>query len=182
MKTVTLLRHAKSDQGEPGQRDFDRSLNAKGQRAALTMGKHWRGLGVGFDAVIASPASRVRETIEHFARGFGGLPEPVWDKRAYLASAVGLLDLIHGTDEAHERLLIVGHNSGLEDLVLVLVPDRTDDRLRDGVEEKFPTASAAELRFDVARWADVDEESAELTRFVRPRDLDPALGPDPDQG
>lgn len=180
MKTLTLLRHAKSDQGTPGQRDYDRALNGKGQRAALAMGRHWRGLGAGFDAVIASPATRVIETIEQFARGFGPLPEPTLDKRAYLASAVGLLDLIHATDDAYDRLLIVGHNSGLEDLVLMLAPDGADDGLRDGVEEKFPTASAAELRFDVAHWADVDEARAELLRFVRPRDLDPALGPEAD--
>jgi phosphohistidine phosphatase len=74
---------------------------------------------------------------------------------------------------------VVGHNPGLEDLVLELVPDRADDRLRDDVEEKFPTASIAELSFAVDRWIDVAENGATLTRFVRPRDLDPALGPDP---
>lgn len=178
MKTLTLLRHAKSDQGMPGQRDYDRALNGKGQRAALAMGKHWRGLDVGFDAMIASPAVRVIETIEQFERGFGPLPEPKWDKRAYLASAVGLLDLIHEADDAQDRLLIVGHNSGMEDLVLMLVPDRIEDGLRDGIEEKFPTASVAQLSFDVPRWADVDEGGATLDRFVRPRDLDAALGPD----
>lgn len=180
MKTLTLLRHAKSDQGQPGQRDYDRALNAKGQRAALAIGKHWRGLDVGFDAMIASPAIRVVESIEQFERGFGPLPEPKWDKRAYLASAVGLLELIHEVDDASERLLIVGHNSGLEDLVLMLVPDRVEDALRDGVEEKFPTGSVAELTFDVAHWREVDESKATLTRFVRPRDLDPTLGPGAD--
>lgn len=178
MKILTLLRHAKSDHGEPGQRDFDRRLNGKGQRAALAMGRHWRGFDVRFDAVIASPAARVTETLEQFARGFGALPEPTLDKRAYLASAVGLLDLAREADDGHDRLLIAGHNSGLEDLVLMLVPDRDEDNLRDGVEEKFPTASVAELSFDVARWADVREEAAVLTRFVRPRDIDPTLGPD----
>lgn len=178
MKTLTLLRHAKSDQGQPGQRDYDRALNGKGQRAALAMGKHWRGFGVGFDAVIASPAIRVIETIEQFERGFGALPEPKWDKRAYLASASGLLELVQEADDGIERLLIVGHNSGLEDLVLMLVPDRVNDRLRDGIEEKFPTGSAAELSFEVARWGDVDENRATLSRFVRPRDLDPAFGPE----
>ncbi len=182
MKTLTLLRHAKSDQGAPGQRDYDRALNAKGQKAALAIGRHWRGLDTGFDAVIGSPATRVIETIDQFGRGFGPLPEPVFDKRAYLASAVGLLELIHEVDDSNDRLLVVGHNSGMEDLVLMLVRDRGSDvigdRLRDGIEEKFPTASAAELRFDVASWADVDEAQAELIRFVRPRDLDPSLGPD----
>lgn len=180
MKTLTLFRHAKSGMSEPGRRDFDRPLNAKGERASAAMGRHLKSEGVGFDQVIASPATRVIDTLEHFGRAFGPLPEPKWDKQAYLASASGLLELIHGADDAHERLLIVGHNSGLEDLVLLLVPDRVEDLLRDGVEEKFPTASVAELRFDVPHWTDVAEGRAELTKFVRPRDLDPALGPDPD--
>ncbi len=179
MKTLTLLRHAKSGMGEPGQRDFDRTLNAKGQRAAATMGRHWKALGGGFDAVIASPAQRVVDTIEHFQRGFGPLPEVGYDKRAYLASAPGLIELIHGVDDAHDRLLVIGHNPGLEDLVLELVPDRADDRHRDDVEEKFPTASVAELSFAVDSWADVAADGATLVRFVRPRDVDPALGPDP---
>ncbi len=177
MKTLTLLRHAKSGIGEPGQRDFDRTLNAKGQRAAAAMGKHWRSLDAGFDQVIASPAQRVIDTVEHFGRGFGALPEIAYDKRAYLASAPGLIELIHGADDSADRLLIVAHNPGLEDLVLELVPDSATGP-RDDVEEKFPTASVAELNFGVECWADVAVNGATLNRFVRPRDLDPALGPD----
>lgn len=179
MKTLTLLRHAKSGMGEPGQRDFDRTLNAKGQRAAATMGRHWKGLGAGFDAVIASPAQRVVDTIEHFQRGFGSLPAIGYDKRAYLASAPGLIELIRAADDDTARLLVIGHNPGLEDLVLGLVPDRADDRLRDDVEEKFPTAGLAELTFAAECWAEVADGGATLVRFVRPRDVDPTLGPDP---
>ena len=61
--------------------------------------------------------------------------------------------------------------------MLTLVPDDPDDITRDEVEEKYPTASVAVLRFDVERWADVRENSAELVSFTRPRDLDPSLGP-----
>lgn len=179
MKTLTLLRHAKSGMGEAGQRDFDRTLNAKGQRAAATMGRHVRLLGLDFDQVIASPAQRVVDTLEHFQRGYGALPPIDFDKRGYLASASGLLELIHGADDAGDRLLVVAHNPGLEDLVLELVPDRIEDRARDDVEEKFPTSSLAELSFDVVRWGLVTGNGATLVRFVRPRDLDPALGPDP---
>ena len=71
-----------------------------------------------------------------------------------------------------------GHNPGLEDLILMLVPDREDEALRDTVEDKFPTASVAELTFDVDRWADVKSGGGHLARFIRPRDLDSALGPD----
>jgi phosphohistidine phosphatase len=59
-----------------------------------------------------------------------------------------------------------------------MVPDRPGDEARDQIEEKFPTAAIAEISFDVDRWEDVRPNSGELSLFVRPRDLDPALGPD----
>lgn len=179
MKKLTLLRHAKSGWDDPVSRDFDRPLNAKGKRAAARVGQYLRAQDIHFDHVVASPAVRVVETIEHLAEGTGELMAPAWDKRIYLASAVSLLDVVQEADDAHESLLLVGHNPGLEDLVLMLVPDRPEDAARDQVEEKFPTASVAEISFPVERWEDVRPNGGELSRFVRPRDLDPALGPDP---
>jgi phosphohistidine phosphatase len=75
--------------------------------------------------------------------------------------------------------MLVGHNPGLEDLILMLVPDDPEDMVRDQVEEKFPTASVAEISLPVDRWQDVKANQGELARFVRPRDLDPSLGPEP---
>lgn len=179
MKTLTLLRHAKSGWDDKVTRDVDRPLNGKGKRAAATVGRHWRSLGLEFDHVIASPAVRVQETIAELVTGYGEDIAPAEDRRIYLASAVTLLDVIHELPENASRVLMVGHNPGLEDLVLMLVPDKATDGLRDTVEEKFPTASTAEMTFDGA-WADIVQNSARLTRFIRPRDLDPALGPDKD--
>ncbi len=101
---------------------------------------------------------------------------PAWDRRVYLASAATLLDLVHALRGEAASALLVGHNPGLEELILELVPDVPGPR--DEVEVKFPTASLAELRFDVGRWEDVAPSGGELVRFVRPRDLDPSLGPD----
>ena len=179
MKTLTLLRHAKSSWDDTVQRDFDRPLNAKGRRAAAAVGRHLRGEGVAFDHLVASPALRVAETLDGFASGYGALPEVVEDRRIYLASAPMLLEVIHSLPASATRVLLIGHNPGLEDLVLTLVPDEPG-AYRDAVEEKYPTASVAELRFSADDWAAVDAGAGELTRFVRPRDLDPTLGPDAD--
>ena len=179
MKTLTLLRHAKSGWDDPVARDFDRPLNPKGKRAAALMGRHWRTLGLGFDHVVASPAVRIGETIDEVVSGYGRTLAPVWDKRIYLASAVTLLDVIHDLPGAAHNALMVGHNPGLEDLVLMLVPDSSEG-LRDEVEEKYPTATIAEMTFDIEHWRDAAAGGARLTRFVRPRDLDPTLGPDAD--
>ena len=78
------------------------------------------------------------------------------------------------------RVIMCGHNPGLEDLALMLVPDIKGDMLRDSLEMKFPTASLAEMQFDATQWSTIKEGSAKLTRFIRPRDLDPALGPEAD--
>lgn len=179
MKTLTLLRHAKSGWDDPVARDFDRPLNAKGRRAAKAMGRHMRALGLVFDHVVASPAMRVTETIEEVASGYGETIAPAWDRRVYLASSAMLLDVVRETPADAGRLLLVGHNPGLEDLVLLLVPD-DGGALRDEVEEKYPTATLAELTFDIDDWADAAPCGAILTRFVRPRDVDAALGPERD--
>ncbi|HEU0067464.1 MAG TPA: histidine phosphatase family protein [Sphingomonas sp.] len=178
MKTLILLRHAKSGWEDTVARDFDRPLNPKGKRAGRTVGQHMRSAGLVFDAAVASPAVRVMETLAQVSDGYRQPIEPVWDRRIYLASAVTLLDVVQETDDGVATLLMAGHNPGLEDLVLMLVPDRAGDPERDKVEEKFPTASLAELHFAVDRWSDIKAGAGTLTRFVRPRDLDPELGPD----
>ncbi|MBX3593690.1 histidine phosphatase family protein [Sphingomonas sp.] len=178
MKTLTLLRHAKSSWDDPVSRDFDRPLNAKGQRAATVVGKYMRGAGMTFDHVVASPAVRIVETVEHVEQGYGGALAPEWDRRIYLASASSLLDVIHELPAGAGSALLIGHNPGLEDLILTLIPDRAGDTLRDSVEEKFPTAALAVMTFDIDDWGAVRANGGTLAGFIRPRDLDPALGPD----
>lgn len=178
MKTLTLLRHAKSTWDDPVARDFDRGLNARGMKGAATVGRHMKSLGLEWDHVVSSPAVRCIDTLDGVWEGYGKTLHPNWDRRIYLASGVTLLDVVHDQPDAHDRVLMCGHNPGLEDLILMLVPDKQEEALRDEVEEKFPTASFAELQFDVAHWSDVATSTGHLSRFVRPRDLDASLGPE----
>ena len=178
MKTLTLLRHAKSGWDDPVARDFDRPLNARGIRAAQTIGRHLRAVQARFDHVVSSPAVRCIDTLDGVSEGYGLTLHPNWDRRIYLASCVTLLDVVHDQPDPADRLLLCGHNPGLEDLVLLLVPASAGEALRDDVEEKFPTGSVAELHFDMAHWRDIAAGNGHLASFVRPRDLDPALGPE----
>lgn len=176
MKTLLVLRHAKSGWDDPVARDFDRPLNIKGHRAAAVMGRYLRSEGLAFDHVVASPAVRVKETLAQVEGAYGSELAPAWDQRLYLASVPTLLDVIHELPDAAERVLLSGHNPGLEDLVLELAGE--DTPLRTEVARKYPTAALAEICLPVDHWADVAEEGGTLVRFVRPRDLDPTLGPD----
>lgn len=181
MKTLGLFRHAKSDWGDARARDFDRPLNGRGRKGAPLMGRHIREYGLRWDRIIASPAVRAAETLELAFAGAGldadrGFAVN-WDRRLYLASSASLLDLLREQDDSLGSILMVGHNPGLEDLIFDLVPDDGSSPLRDVVEAKFPTAAFAVLELDAERWDDVNENSARLVHLMRPRDLDPHLGP-----
>ena len=179
MKRLGLYRHAKSDWNDARARDFDRPLNERGRKGAVVMARHILDYGQKWDRVIASPAVRVTETIER-GSGAAGVTAPVnWDRRIYLASSATLLDLIREIEGDPAAVLMVGHNPGLEDLIFDLVPDDGSSPLRDIVEEKFPTAAFAVIELDVDNWADVQEGTARLVHIMRPRDLDPELGPLP---
>ncbi|MFN3387312.1 MAG: SixA phosphatase family protein [Allosphingosinicella sp.] len=151
-------------------------VNARGRRAARTVAGEMRRLGLGFDRVVASPARRVVETLDEVADAFGPL-DPEYDQRLYLAAPDTLLDIVRETPAAVERLLLVAHNPGLERLALRL-SQGGGEGLRAEVEIKYPTGTLAELSLPVERWADVADGTATITRFIRPRDLDPELGPD----
>jgi phosphohistidine phosphatase len=178
MKTLTLLRHAKSTWDDPVARDFDRPLNRRGRLAARTVGKEIRAQGLLFNHVVASPAVRVRETLEEVATGYGQPLQGAFEQRVYLASPETLFDLVREADEGIGNLLIVGHNPGLEGLALMLTSG--EGETRQALAEKYPTATLAEISLPVERWSEVEKGIGTLTRFIRPRDLDPELGPDED--
>lgn len=179
MKTLTLLRHAKSGWDEPAARDFDRAINDRGKRAAQIIGDYARGKAYRFDKIIASPAVRVIDTLDIFQAAMGNENlEPTWDRRIYLASSASLLDVLRDVPYSASDVLMVGHNPGLEDLILELVPDSKDEPLRAIPEEKFPTAALARMELAIDSWAKIAPRAAHLIDIIRPRDLDPKLGPE----
>jgi phosphohistidine phosphatase len=121
------------------------------------------------------------ETLADVAQGYGSPISPAYDERIYLASVTTLLDVIHETDDKAERLLIVGHNPGLESLALMLT-DGDEAGLRAQLAIKYPTGTIAEIAFAVDSWGDVAPGTGRLRRYIRPRDLDPELGPDSEDG
>lgn len=177
MKTLALFRHAKSDWSDARARDFDRPLNARGQRGARAMGEYIKSTKRQFDFMIASPAVRAAETVEEASKAWGCTFKVEWDRRIYLASSATLIDLIKEFPGDPASVLMMGHNPSLEDLIFDLVPDNGLSPLRDVVEQKFPTATFAVLELDVDSWSDIAEGCGRLVELKRPRDLDPTLGP-----
>ncbi len=177
MKRLGLLRHAKSDWDDRSLRDFDRGLNDRGRRGAALIGEHIQDHGMRWDRLIASPAVRVKETLRGAQLGI----DPIFDERLYLASTDTIAEIL--ADQAEdagdaETILLVGHNPGLQDMVLELVsPSHENDLFREA-STKFPTATFAILECDIENWAELKNHCAKLIHFARPRDLDPELGPE----
>ena len=173
-RMLGLLRHAKSDWDDDVVRDFDRGVNARGRRGAAMMGAHIREQGLEWDAVIASSAERVRQTIA------SALPEvePRYTETLYLAAFDTILDQLRTMGGDSARILVVGHNPGLYETVMRMVPPEAENALFDEAVTKFPTCSFALLECAVDDWSELASGKAKLVQFVRPRDLDPALGPD----
>lgn len=177
MKILGIFRHAKSDWNDARLRDFDRPLNQRGRKGAAVMGKHIRDHAVGWKRVLASPAVRVTQTIELAGEAAGETPPITWDRRIYLANSATLMEVLRDQEDDPRSIILVGHNPGLEDLIFDLVPDNGSSPLRDIVEEKFPTAAYAVLELDIDSWDQIEENCGRLVHLVRPRDLDPELGP-----
>jgi phosphohistidine phosphatase len=173
VKLLGLLRHAKSDWDDLTLRDFDRGLNARGRKGAALMGAHIAAHGDSWDKIIASPAQRVKATL-----AASGLPQPVtYVDEAYLADAAALLAVLRQHAGNVDSVLLAGHNPGLQELVMELVPADAETAQFGDLLEKFPTAAFAVLQLDIDNWSDCRPGCGLLIHFSRPRDLDPALGP-----
>ena len=156
MKSLTLLRHAKSERDSPDGSDFARSLNHRGRADAARMGEEMSKLGLRYDLVLASPAQRVVETLD----GVGGLA-PRFDERIYNASTAELVSIVRETDDSIDRLMMVGHNPGFERLAGQLTHSAID----------FPTGALVEIELPIDQWRDAGN-GGRLVRFIKPKELD----------
>lgn len=170
MKTLLLLRHAKSSWDDHSLDDFDRPLNQRGQQAAPRMGRWIREHDLVPDHVLCSAARRARETWEAVSAELGSPVETTVLRSLYLAEPEGILEVVHQADDEDDVVLVVGHNPGFEDLSRLLT-GRGKGRALEQLADRMPTGALAVLRFDVDRWDEVAPGEGTLLHFIRPRDL-----------
>ena len=152
MKTIFVLRHAKSSWNNSSLSDFERPLNERGKEAAPFMGEFMKKNDFAPDLIISSPAERAKQTAEYVKKAADFPAEIRFDEKIYEASPLRLLEVISQTDENAEKLLIVGHNPGFEGLVRVL----------SGKDARMPTAALAVLDLDIGDWAEIYDECISL--------------------
>ena len=152
MLRLTLVRHAKTEPGRPGQEDWDRVLEPRGQRDAPEMARRLKQLGPKPDRILSSPAVRAITTATIFARELGVQAQKVQqDERLYLASPKDMLAAIqeHGARARH--LMVVGHNPGITEFA---------DRIsRDRPVDNMPTCAVYTLQFEIKEWSELEWKS-----------------------
>lgn len=165
-RQLLLMRHGKSDWGQPLS-DYQRPIKKRGHREAEQVGIWLREQDLVPDLIISSPALRARETAESVAVAMGYDAGSIsWNESVYMADVSELLDAIAIAPDDCRRLMVVGHNPGLEDLLFYLtvevdIPD-------DG--KVLPTATVAVL--DTERdWQDLEHASCNLQAITRGRYL-----------
>ena len=172
MKRLTVLRHAKSSWDEPNIDDFDRPLNERGWKAARRMGKELKRRGMQFDFALASPAARVRETLDGLAEGYGEFRFATkFEPRLYAADTATLLELVHRLPDDAERVLLLGHNPGLQRLIVELTTDDENGH-RDRVADKYPTAALAVIQLPAEHWSEAAQRSGRIVELILPKELD----------
>ena len=170
MKTLLLLRHAKSSWTDPRMDDHDRPLNDRGRLAAPVIGQFIVDRGLMPDLILCSTARRAQETLERASALWPRVPATLSEKNLYLAASHKMIERLRQVDDSVGRLLMVGHNPGFEDLSIELASGGDSAALRR-MSEKFPTAGLAVISFDISEWSKLERSRGTLLTFVTPRDL-----------
>jgi phosphohistidine phosphatase len=168
--TLYVLRHAKSSWAEPTLPDHERPLAPRGERACTLIAEHLRSKRIFADLVLCSSSKRTRDTLELIAPALGDHPDIRVEERLYQATRSDLLARLREIAENVRSVLVIGHDPALQELVLELA---TENKLRNRVRAKFPTAALATL-LSREPWARFSAGSLELTAFVRPKDVEPS--------
>lgn len=159
MKTLFLLRHAKSSWDDPQLADYERPLNNRGRRAAPFMGKLMKEKGLVPDVILSSTAKRAWQTTELLKQAADFKSEILFDERIYEASPGSLQQVVSEIGD-HNSAMLVGHNPGIEGFIR---------RLTNGVEP-MPTAALAVLDLSIDSWNQIKSDCGKVRCIYRPKD------------
>jgi len=160
MRTLYLLRHAKSSWKDDSLADFDRPLKKRGREAAELVGELLASEKLRDVFVVSSPAKRTQETTEFALKKKKLKAKVQFDPDIYEADVLTLLRVLSRIDDQHQTVIMVGHNPGMEDLVRYLTRE----------VQAMPTAALAKIRLEDNSWGEITPGAATLEWLVAPND------------
>ena len=170
MKTLLLMRHAKSSWDHGNLEDHDRPLNARGRAACRTMGAWLVDQNLEPDAVWVSSAARTRETWARLSASFASPPAPRFERQLYLSGPQRMLDFLNMTDARATCALLIAHQPGMSAITAMLSDPQGDPGFHDAARH-FPTGAIAVLKADIGDWSVLSPQGCRFVTFARPRDL-----------
>ena len=160
MKTLFVLRHAKSSWDNADLADFERPLNDRGRHAAPLMGGLMSRKGFDPSIILSSPAVRAKQTAL-LVKGSAGLNTEIdLQHRIYEASPHALRQILSELDDTYASAMLVGHNPGIEGFI----------RFLTGQTESMPTAALAVLELNIDNWKAIADGCGKLINVYRPKD------------
>ena len=166
MKSLHLLRHAKSSWKDPSLNDHDRPLSKRGRQTAKMMAAYFRRAKIAPDLVICSTAMRARQTLDPIAKAKKP-PKVVLERKIYGGAQRALWEQLWNLPESAKSVLLIGHNPALQDLALELAHADLNELLASA-GGKFPTGAMASFRFDGA-WKALEPHGAVLASYITPK-------------
>jgi len=171
MRSLLLLRHAKSSWDYPDLDDFDRPLAPRGRKAARRMADYLKQKGMQPDLVLCSAALRAVQTWVLVSEILGEAIEVKYLRGLYLAPPSRMLSSIRQAGDAQTCVMLIAHNPGMEHLASVLAGPNSNQKALQKLHQKYPTAALAEIEFEEPSWREIQRGSGRLKRLVRPKDL-----------
>lgn len=162
MKTLYIIRHAKSSWAIAGQADFDRPLNERGKENATMMAERLKEKDIIIDAFISSPAKRAKKTCKAFCKVYGREEEEIIFRDAlYHAPLHTYYQVISNTDNSYKRIAVFGHNPGISDFVNSLVSN--------GSVGDMPTCAVFAVQVETDDWTEFETAEKKLLFFDYPK-------------
>lgn len=172
MKQLLLMRHGKSDWNKLGQEDFERPLAKRGIKATKRIAAWIEQHDLLPAVALISTARRTQETWELAQSVFGPVAATENQEELYLASAGDILHQLSGLSDTCDRVIVVGHNPGMESLAHLLAGPGTNPTALNDLRRGFATAALAVFELAGDSWSRLNTDGARMVDFVRPRDLE----------
>ncbi len=160
MKTLYLIRHAKSDWSEEDKKDFDRGLSKRGSKDLKSMGSYLLKKKIKPDLILSSPALRAKLTAKKISKKIEYDKDIKYIDELYMPDPKTILDILSDQKNKNKCIFLINHNPALTDLANMLLDDKI---------ENIPTLGIVAIKFDIKKWKDIKKSKGKMDLFVYPK-------------
>jgi phosphohistidine phosphatase len=160
MKTLYLIRHAKSGWSVPNTSDFEREISKKGKKDIKTIGSYLSLIGVKPELILSSCALRAQQTTDLLAQKIAFDGKKHYLKELYLTGLEDILEIIYIQEESLDSMFIIGHNPQLHELANSLIDEHIS---------KFPSLGVIAINFEIDSWSEINQQKGKIDFFIFPK-------------